>query len=148
MLLNEPLLESVVDILREGLTYITVPKNSIKITNEQRVPAYSGEEFINVYGSEAVNEYDPIYQVRKDVYTINVGITRRLSGIPTDISGQTIYTQDDKTLKRAKATMSNRAFDIIKLLSNNWGIPALINQITGDNYLTDNEFCILSPLGS
>ncbi len=145
MILTEPMLEAIRDTLQENLTRITLPTRSIKITNDEKVPAYSGEEFINIYGAITSNEYEAIYQARKEVYSLNIGITRKLIGIPPDLSAEAMYTQNETVINRTKQTMLKRAYEIIELIDGNWGIPALIRQLGCDSGVCDA--CILSPLG-
>jgi hypothetical protein len=145
MILTEPLLETIRDTLRDELTNITLPSRSILITNDEKLPSYSGEEFINIYGATTSNEYEPIFQARKEVYSLNIGITRKLIGIPPDISAEAMYTQNETVINRVKQTMITRAYEIIELIDGNWGIPALIRQMGCDS--GDCDACILSPLG-
>lgn len=151
MILTEPLLETIRTILRENLTNITnstntyALKRSIRITNDEKVGPYSGEEFINIYGATTSNEYEPTYQARKEVYSLNIGITRKLVGIPPDHSAEAAYTYDAELISRAKASMITRAYQIIELIDGNWGIPALIRQMGCDS--GDCNVCILTPLG-
>jgi hypothetical protein len=145
MILVEPMLETIRDILQDELTNITLPTRCIKITNDEKVPPYSGEEFINIYGATTSNEYEAIYQARKEVYSLSIGITRKLIGIPTDISAEAMYTQNENIINRVKQTMLKRAYEIIELIDGNWGIPAIIRQMGCDSGVCDA--CILSPLG-
>jgi hypothetical protein len=145
MILTEPMLETIRDILQDNLTRITLPTRSIKITNDEKVPAYAGEEFINIFGATTSNEYEPTYQTRKEIYSLNIGITRRLIGIPPDLSAEAMYTQNEEFINRAKQTMLKRAYEIIELIDGNWGIPAIIRQMGCDSGQCDA--CILSPLG-
>lgn len=144
MLLNETLLESVVKILREELETIVLPEKSIRITNEDRVPPYAGEEFINIYGAQCSNEAKLEAGYRKEVYSFKVGITRRFVGIPIDVSAESIYTYDEELISRTKASMSMRAYEIIRQIDGNWGIPALIRQ---NSALQSYDFCILTTVG-
>ena len=143
MLLTQPLLINARDTLRDNLSNITQKEKSIRLTNERRVPAYAGEEFINLFGVVVSNEWDPIEITRVENYSLSIGITRRLEGIPTDSSAESIYVQD--LITRAKEVMTRRAYEIISIIDGNWGIPALIRQ---DEDLAEiADFCILSPLG-
>ncbi len=139
MLLNEPLLETIRDFLQTELEGVKLPTRSIRITNEERVMASSGEEFINIYGAESNNEYSPIAETRKEVYSLKIGITRRLIGIPLDTTAESIYTYDEALIKRTKSSMSNRASEIINLLDGSWAIVSLIKQKYG--------ICAATPLG-
>ncbi len=145
MILTEPLLETIRTILRENLTNITLSTRSILITNDEKVPPYSGEEFINIYGATTSNEYEPTFQARKEIYSLNIGITRKLIGVPTDVSAEAWYTQNEAVVIRQKQTMLKRAYEIIELIDGNWGIPALIRQLGCDSGQCDA--CILTPLG-
>lgn len=151
MILTEPILETIRTILRNNLTNISssthplVVKRSLRITNDEKVPPYAGEEFINIYGVTTTNEYEPTVQVRKEIYSLNIGITRRLVGIPPDTSAETIYTYDEELISRTKQSMVRRAYEIISLIDGNWGIPALIRQMGCDS--GDCDACILTPLG-
>lgn len=145
MILTEPLLETIRDTLQENLTNITLPTRCIKITNDERVSPWAGEEYINIYGATTSNEYDSAYQARKEIYSLNIGITRRLIGQPTDLSAETIYTQNEVYINRVKQTMVKRAYEIIELIDGNWGIIALIRQMGCDSGQCDA--CIMTPLG-
>lgn len=144
MLLNEPLLEVTRDILRDNLRNIVLPKKSIRITNEERVPAYAGDEFINIFGSECANENGPLSDVRKEVYSLKIGITRRFVGTPLDTTAEGLYTYDEELISKAKSSMSMRAYDIINLLDGQWAVPALIRQMDS---LADYNFCVSTPMG-
>lgn len=127
------------DILQDELDHITEPTRSIIITDDEKCPPYAGEEFINIYGCRCVNEYSPSFSSRKEVYGLKIGITRRFSGIPQDLSGQSIYTYDDDLMQRTKESMAARATQIVNLLDGNWGVPALIRQ---------EDYCdVVTPLG-
>jgi hypothetical protein len=144
MLLNEPLLEVTRDYLRQNLESVTEEQRSIKITNESMVPPYSGEEFINLYGSTCDNITNPVFPYIEEIYTMNIGITRRLSAVPVDHSAEAIYTIDDDLVKKAaKQSMSMRAYEIIHLIDGNYGIPKLVHQLS---YLKGIVFCATSPL--
>lgn len=142
MLLLEKVLLVTRDLLRDELENITQIDKSIRITDDEKVPTYAGEEFINLYGATVSNEYPLEQPVRKEVYSITIGITRRLQAIPTDVSAESIYVED--LITRTKSTMIRRAYEIINHIDGNWGIPALIRQ---DTDLTSYDFCITSPLG-
>jgi hypothetical protein len=144
MIITETLLETVRDILRDDIDNLTQTDKSIRITNDRKVPAYAGEEFINLYGVNVTNLYEPSFEVRKEAYSLNIGITRRFTGIPQDVSAESIYTYDADLFTRTKSSMLVRAHEIITLIDGKWGIPALIRQSeTLENY----NFCILTPLG-
>jgi len=143
MYLQEYILEAIRDELRLGLDYITNPNRSIRIINDKDVPAYSGEEFIGIYGASYTNEYDRLAISRKDTYEFIIGITRRMSGIPVDSTGETIYTQDESLISRNKSSMLNRAREIIQLLEYNWDIVGKIKSQASSDLI---EVCILSPL--
>jgi len=130
MLLNEPLLEVTRDFLRDNLIKVTLPTKSIKITNEETVPPYSGEEFINLYGATCDNSTKPVFQYREEIYSLNIGITRRLSGVPVDHSAEAIYISDENLITSVKRSMSLRAYDIINLIDGEYGIPALVSQLS------------------
>lgn len=144
MLITEPLLETVRDIMRDSLTRITKVDRSIRITNDRKVPPYAGEEFINIYGATMLNEYEASFNVRKEVYSLHIGITRRLVGIPPESSAEAAYTYDEEIFRRNKQNMLTRAYEIIALIDGQWGVPALIRQMED---LQDYSFCILTPLG-
>jgi hypothetical protein len=144
MIIAEPLLETVRDILRDGIDNLTQVDKSIRITNDRKVPHYAGEEFINIYGATLTNEYDPTYQARKELYGLKIGITRRFTGIPTDVSAESIYTYDEDLFSRTKSNMTVRAYEIITLIDGLWGVPATIRQLEN---LEEYDFCILTPLG-
>lgn len=143
MLLTQPLLLNIQEILIDNLTDITEKEKSILITNDEKVPPYAGEEFINLFGITVENELDPVEIQRVENYSLSIGITRRLEGIPTDVSAESIYVE--KLIQRAKAAMVQRAYEIINLIDGNWGIPSLIRQDEDLEEVAD--FCILSPLG-
>jgi len=151
MILTEAILETIRTFLRDGLTNVSnnnttlAAKRSIRITNDEKVPPYAGEEFINIYGAVTENEYEPYIQVRKEVYSLNIGITRRLVGIPPDTSAEAMYTYDEELITRNKQSMLKRAYEIIGLIDGNWGIPAMIRQMGCDS--GDCDACILTPLG-
>lgn len=144
MLLVEPLLETIRDTLRSNLTYISAPNYSIRITNEERVPAESGEEFINVYGATSTNLIDPTFNQRKEEHSVNIGITRRLAGAPFHNSAEMIYTYDEDLISRTKSSMAKRAYEIINLIDGKYSIGASIRQLSS---LSNYAFCILTPLG-
>jgi hypothetical protein len=144
MIITEPLLETVRDILRDDLTNLTQTDKSIRITNDRKVPSYAGEEFINVFGANVQNLYEPSFEVRRERYGLKIGITRRFVGIAQDVSAESIYTYDEDLFSRTKQSMLTRAHEIITLLDGQWGVPALIRQM---EELEDYSFCILTPLG-
>lgn len=151
MLITEPLLETVRDFLRQNLTGVarnsTLQDKVIRITNDKKIPPYAGEEFINIYGCECTNDFPLSHETRKEVYSLKVGITRRLVGIPTDSSGEAVYTYDQPIMSRAKSSMAKRAYEIIRKLDGNWGIVALLRQFDWSTFTDEDEFCILTPLG-
>jgi hypothetical protein len=143
MLLNEPLLEVTRDFLVKNLKQVTQATRSIRITNEDSVPPYSGEEFINVFGSVCENSTDPVFPYREEIYSLSIGITRRLSSVPLDHSAEAIYTTNENLARAVKRSMSLRAYDIINLIDGEYGIPALVTQLPSlDNYY----FCATTPL--
>lgn len=143
MLISEPLLEVTRDFLRANLNNIYLPDRSIRLTDEERVPPYAGQEFINLYALSCENLTDPIFPYRQESYGLKIGITRRLSGSPVDSSAESIYTVDENLVHQAKIAMTQRAFDIVNLIDGKWAIPALIRQLS---YLSGYSFCILSTL--
>lgn len=142
MILLEPLLKNSRTILVDNLTNISKPDNTILITNDQSIPSYQAEEFINVYGPTAQNAYAPEQVIRLEIYGFQVGITRRFIGMAPDLTGESIIVKN--LITRSKQSMLKRAHEIITLLDGNWGIPSLIRQ---DDDYEDLEFCILSPIG-
>jgi hypothetical protein len=144
MIVSEPLLETVRDILRDNITNLTHADKSIRITNDKLVPPYAGDEFINIYGATTTNLYEPAFQVRLESHGLKIGITRRFLGIPQDVSAESIYTYDEDLFTRTKQSMLTRAYEIITLLDGQWGVPALIRQM---EELSEIDFCILAPLG-
>lgn len=151
MLITEPLLETVRDFLRSNLSGVgrttELQDKLIRITNDQKVPPYSGEEFINVYGCTCSNEFPLGHETRKEVYSLKIGITRRLVGIPTDSSAEAIYTYTQNLMSRSKSSMAKRAYEIIRLLDGSWGIVGLLRQFDWSTFTDDENFCILTPLG-
>jgi len=143
MLLIEPILQVCRDVLQENLKNIVNPTKSIRITNDERVPPWAGEEFINIFGAQVGNEYPLIHVGHKDIHTMSIGITRRLRGIPTDYSAETIYTYSEEFIQRAKSSMCKRANEIINLLDGKWSI---VNRISNLESLEDEEFCLMAPL--
>jgi hypothetical protein len=141
VLITDALLTTVRDILRDNLTHITETDKSIRITNDEKVPSYSGEEFINLYGCTVRNDFPLLADTRKEVYGVKIGITRRLIGIPTDQSAEAIYIND--LISRTKSTMARRAYEIINLIDGSYGIPALINQMDWSDF---PDFCVITPL--
>ena len=139
MRLNEPILETVRDHLSEELKNLFRRDRSVKITNEERIPQWAGEEFINLFGAETVNLYPPSFSQRKEVTTLRVGITRRFAGQPLDHTAESIYTYKDDLMARIKPSMSARASEIIDLIDGNWDLVNEVSQIAGG--------CILTPLG-
>ena len=144
MYLQEHILEATRDILRTDLKNVKVANRSIRILNDERVPAYSGEEFIGLYNAEHRNEYSPKAIVTCDVYTLTIGITRRLIGIPTDTSAETIYAEDERLISRTKSNMLKRAREIVDIIDGNWSI---VNTVRINALIDDINVCILSPLG-
>lgn len=144
MLLTEPMLEVVRLRLRTHLTNIAEPRYSIRITNEEQIPAEAGEEFINLFGAECDNEYPPEHSSRKEKYSMSIGITRRLIGIPLHSTAEAIYTYDEDMMSRTKSSMAKRAYEIIALIDGQWTIP---NSIRARSELSAIDFCILTPLG-
>jgi hypothetical protein len=143
MLLTEPLLEVVRDHLQENLINVKLPNRSIRITNEDSVPPYSGEEFINLYGAVCENSTKPVFPYREEIYSLSIGITRRLSAVPIDHAAEAIYTSNEKLISTAKRSMSLRAYDIVALIDGNYGIA---NLVTNLDDLSTYYFCATSPL--
>jgi hypothetical protein len=143
MLLTEPLLEVVRDFLRKKLKNVMEKDRSIRITNESKVPPYAGAEFINLYGSTCDNITNPVFPYREEIYSIRIGITRRLSAVPIDQTAETIYTYDDDLIYKDKRSMASRAFDIVDIIDGEYGIPRLVHQ---RNELKRYDFCATSPL--
>ena len=144
MYLQEYILEETRNLLRQDLEGVDNPNRSIRITNDEKVPAYAGEEFIALYNIEATNEYPTKAVSRKDIYDLTIGITRRFIGIPTDTSAETIYAEDSDLMVRTKSHMLKRAREIVSLIDNNW---ELVNSIRIGALVDDIFVCILGPLG-
>ena len=144
MLLTEPMLEVTRDRLRTKLANVMLPKISIRITNEERVPPEAGEEFINLYGAESTNLYPPENPVRVEQYSFKIGITRRFIGIPIHNTAEGIYTYDQELISRLKKSMAMRAYEIMSTIDGSWYI---VNSIKNKTELSNISFCILTPLG-
>jgi hypothetical protein len=144
MLLLEPTLEEIRSLLRSEIKNLASPDTSIRITNEDRIPAEAGEEFINLYGATCSNLYPPENITRKERYSLKIGITRRFNSFGPNVTGESLYTYDDAIYSRAKSSMVKRAFEIINLIDGNW---TLAGDIRDKAALDGYDFCLLTPLG-
>lgn len=144
MLLTEPLLEVTRNRLRDKLKNIAVPRTSIRITNEERVPPEAGEEFINLFAATSTNEYPSNHTQRKERYSFSVGITRRFSNLTINTTAEGIYTYDAELISRTKSSMARRAYEIIGWIDGSWAIPNAIEDLPEYENL---HFCITSPIG-
>jgi hypothetical protein len=122
---KEILMESVRDYLQNNLSNVRIPQKSIRVMTSQRATPECGEEFIGVYGTDVTNQSGPNSLSKLLEHTLNIGITRRVSGLPNEQTGENILTEDQ--VAKYAPSMLERARQIINLLDNNFGLFATIN---------------------
>lgn len=141
MLLMEPLLETTRNILRQDLVGVENPIKSIRVTQDEQIPPYAGDEFINIYDTQMDLLSTEEDLARVEIYRYKIGITRRFAGFPADHLAESIYIED--LISQTKSSMCKRAYEIIALIDARWSIPALIRQM---DTLQDTDFCIIGPM--
>lgn len=139
---KEVLLEQTRDFLKDNLTGVTRPNQSIRVMVDDRVPPTSGEEFIGIYGGSSVNVNNPTDITKRISHGLTIGITRRVIATPNEQTGEHIFTE--KHIQHIKPSMLARAKQIIQLMlrSDGWALMELINAI-----VAVDGGCFLTPMG-
>lgn len=144
MLHQELVLELVTDYLRDNLSTVYLPSQSIRIMVDERVPPNAGEEFIGVRGN-AIQLISDVSSLAKVIeFTITVSITRRVIGAANEHTGANILT--DTQFNRIKPSLLKRAEEVALVLDHSWELMQLINsQIFDGCFLT--PFAWITQLG-
>jgi hypothetical protein len=144
MIEKEFLLEETVTLLRDGLTNLTKPDNSVRVMVDERCPPNAGEEFIGVYGGSVNNMNPPAHPTDRLEHGLTIGITRRCIALANEHAGENILTEGQ--IARTKPSLLARAREIIDLMlgSDGWTLVAAVNT-----RLVDGSYggCFLVPLG-
>lgn len=144
MIEKEFLLEETVTLLRNGLTNLTKPDNSVRVMVDERCPPNAGEEFIGVYGGSVNNMNPPAHPTDRLEHGLTIGITRRCIALANEHAGENILTEGQ--IARTKPSLLARAREIIDLMlgSDGWTLIAAVNT-----RLVDGSYggCFLVPLG-
>lgn len=128
MIHKEIVLEAIRSYLRNNLTNLARPKDSVRVMQDEKVPPGAGEEFIGIHGGVVENLFPPNEVTKKIHHGFRIGITRRLQGVPNEEAGETIYTYDANKVARIKPSMLARAREIANLVDTSWTLIANINS--------------------
>ena len=124
--------------LRDNLTALTNPMESVKIMPDERPSPKAGNEFIAlVPRSWHAFELQPLEAIHEQ-YDLTVAITRRTGSVPFDRIGEQIFMEDETLYDTQYLSMEERAREIMDLLSQNRDLMAEAKNQLGhiNGYLT------------
>lgn len=143
MVITEETKEQVRFFLRRDLTKVRRAKDSIRVMADERVPPGAGEEFMSIFGGSQSLAGPPHDVHKRYEVGFQIGITRRLEGVPHERAGESIITYNDAEIARVKPSMLARLNEIAEVLNHGdgWTLINAINAIT----FPANGGCFITP---